>query len=126
MAEVVEVRSLEAAAHARSVKVDIAGVATFLAENLGTTLTAFIAGVEKKTVLRCAAGETAPRAAMEQRLRAAFQIFALVAASDSPHTVRAWFTGMNPQLDDLSPAEALAQGSDRAVMAAARAYVAGG
>jgi hypothetical protein len=126
VAEAVEVRSTEASAHARSVRVDIAGVATFLGENLGTTLTAFIAGVEKKTVQRCAHGESQPRPQVEQRLRAAFQIFTLVAAADSPHTVRAWFTGMNPQLDDLSPAEALAQGDDRAVMAAARAYLAGG
>ena len=126
MAEADEVRSAEANAHARSVQVDIAGVATFLMENLGTTLTAFIAGVEMKTVQRCARGHSKPRLQVEQRLRSAFQIFTLVAAADSPHTVRAWFTGMNPQLDDLSPAEALAQGDDRAVMAAARAYLAGG
>lgn len=35
MAEVTEVRSTEAAAHARAVQVDVAGVATFLVENLG-------------------------------------------------------------------------------------------
>lgn len=126
MAEATEVRSTEAAAHARTVQVDVAGVATFLVENLGTTLTGFIAGVEPKTVLRCAQGQSQPRPLVEQRLRSAFQIFTLVASSDSPHTVRAWFTGMNPQLDDLSPAEALAQGEHRAVMAAARAYLAGG
>ncbi|TCW18822.1 hypothetical protein EDD19_1484 [Dietzia cinnamea] len=34
--------------------------------------------------------------------------------------------GMNPQLDDVSPAEALADGQHREVMAAARAFVAGG
>jgi len=123
---VVSVRSAEAAAHARAVKVDVAGVAAFLVENLGTTLTAYIAEVDKKTVLRCARAETQPRAGVEQRLRAAFQVFQLLVSVESPHTVRAWFTGMNPQLDDLSPAEALRGGQDRAVLAAARAFVAGG
>jgi hypothetical protein len=33
---------------------------------------------------------------------------------------------MNPQLDDVSPAEAIANGDLREVMAAARAFVAGG
>jgi len=82
--------------------------------------------VDKKTVLRCARAETQARAGVEQRLRAAFQVFQLLVSVESPHTVRAWFTGMNPQLDDLSPAEALRGGQDRAVLAAARAFVAGG
>jgi len=108
------------------VKVDIAGVAAFLVENLGTTLTAYIAGVDKKTVLRSARAQSQPRTGVEQRLRAAFQVFQLLMSVESPHTVRAWFTGMNPQLDDLSPAEALSDGQDRAALAAARAFVAGG
>jgi hypothetical protein len=44
-------------------------------------------------------------------------------ATDSPAVVRAWFMGMNPQLDDENPAEVLAEGRSREVMAAARAYV---
>jgi len=122
----VNVRSREAAAHARAVKVDIAGVAAFVVENLGTTLTAYIAGVDTKTVLRSARAQSQPRPGVEQRLRAAFQVFQLLMSVESPHTVRAWFTGMNPQLDDLSPAEALSDGQDRAALAAARAFVAGG
>jgi len=53
-------------------------------------------------------------------------VFQLLMSVESPHTVRAWFTGMNPQLDDLSPAEAVRGGQDRAALAAARAFVAGG
>jgi hypothetical protein len=34
--------------------------------------------------------------------------------------------GMNPQLEDVSPAEALAEDRYREVMAAARAFVSGG
>ena len=33
---------------------------------------------------------------------------------------------MNPQLDDRSPAEVIAEGDLRAVLAAARAFLAGG
>lgn len=62
----------------------------------------------------------------EKNLRAAFQVFQLIQTVDAPHTVRAWFMGMNPQLDDVSPAEALADGDHRAVMAAARAFTTGG
>lgn len=37
--------------------------------------------------------------------------------------IRAWFMGMNPQLGDESPIEALREGRVRDVMAAARAFV---
>lgn len=40
-------------------------------------------------------------------------------------TIRAWFLGSNPQLDDLSPAEALREGLNRETLAAARAFLAG-
>jgi hypothetical protein len=63
---------------------------------------------------------------MERRLREAYQVFQLVQSVESPHTVRAWFIGLNPQLDDESPAEALAEDRFREVMAAARAFVTGG
>ena len=62
------------------------------------------------------------------RLRAAFQIAELLIQSESPQTVRAWFMGMNPQLDDRSPALVLAaEGNDqvqvRDVLHAARAFL---
>lgn len=40
--------------------------------------------------------------------------------------IRAWFVGMNPQLDDDSPAEAIHGGRLKEAMAAARAFAAGG
>lgn len=39
---------------------------------------------------------------------------------------RAWFIGLNPQLDDVSPAEAIHDGRLKEAKAAARAFVAGG
>ncbi|PRZ34800.1 hypothetical protein CLV47_12332 [Antricoccus suffuscus] len=114
-------------AHAQATRLDFSDVAQFLSESLGGKLTAFIAGVDAKTVHRWTSGDgQRPRDAHEQRLRAAFQIFQLLQAMESPHTVRAWFMGMNPQLDDASPAEALADDRHRDAMAAARAFVQGG
>lgn len=50
----------------------------------------------------------------------------MLKGDDADPTIRAWFMGMNPQLDDVSPAEALAEDRFREVLAAARAFLAGG
>ena len=47
-------------------------------------------------------------------------------AEESPHTVRAWFLGLNPQLDDESPAQSIREGDFRDVLVAAKAFLAGG
>lgn len=121
-----EVRSRDAVAHQQAVRLSLADVASFLRESLGATLTGFIAGVDKRSIDRYAKGDTTPNSDTEARLRAAVQVFQLVQSVESPHTVRAWFIGMNPQLEDVSPVEALAAGHAREVMAAARAFVSGG
>ncbi|RIR81951.1 hypothetical protein D2E65_09325 [Mycobacteroides abscessus] len=113
------------AAHDAAIKTDTAQIAQFLSSNLGPTLTAYIAGVDKRTIARYVNGDK-PREDSETRLRAAYQIFNLINEVEANHTVRAWFMGMNPQLDDESPAESLAAGDFRGTMAAARAFVAGG
>jgi hypothetical protein len=45
---------------------------------------------------------------------------------EAPPTVRAWFMGMNEQLDDLTPTEAIALGREKDALVAARAFVAYG
>ena len=45
---------------------------------------------------------------------------------DSPRIVKASFIGLNPQLDDVSPAETIRGGRLKEAKAAARAFVAGG
>ena len=102
-----------------------------LIENLGAALTAHMLGKSPSTVNRWAQGSKKPAAlADEQRIEATFQVFQFLirgeGTSRSNHAVRAWFIGMNPQLDDKSPAEIVAAGEYRRVMAAARAYTAGG
>jgi hypothetical protein len=119
-------RSKAQAAHAAAVKTDTAEIAQFLTDNLGPTLTAFIADVDKRTIARYIKEGDQPREDAEKRLRAAYQIFNLILEVEANHTIRAWFMGMNPQLDDESPAEAIKEGDFRGTMAAARAFIAGG
>lgn len=116
----------DAEAHAQSVHTSIAEVARFLDDVLGSALAGYVVGVDPKTLKRWGDGGQAPRGAAERRLRAAHQVFMLVRTEEEAPTVRAWFIGMNPQLDDLSPAEAIHEDRYREAMSAARAFVRGG
>lgn len=113
-------------AHSDAVQLHIRDVVSELAEVLGRQLVGYLVGKDARTVLRWVNGTNQPPAEDEKRLRDAFQIYKVVAAVDGAHVVRAWFMGMNPQLDDAAPAELLANGQVRPVMAAARAFVQGG
>jgi len=120
-------RTATSDAHERAVSFEIKDVARYLQEALGQKLVAYIAGVsDSKRVGRWAQGAQSPRDEAERRLRAAFQIFHLLLAEESPHVIRAWFIGMNPQLDDDSPAEVIREGRLKEALAAAKAFVAGG
>jgi len=105
-------------------------IAHNLQEILSRRLTAVIAGVKDgKTVARWAAGETTDirDIDVERRLRTAYQIVVmLLQASDSPQTVKAWFIGLNPQLGDVSPAEAIRENRLQDALTAARAFATGG
>lgn len=54
----------------------------------------------------------------------------LITAADDNEIAQAWFQGLNPQLDDRSPARMLRDGdfneAGPAVIAAARAFLVGG
>jgi hypothetical protein len=80
-----------------------------------------------KTVTRWANGEVSDVRdyTVEQRLRTAYEIAQLLLIEESPRTVRAWFIGLNPELGDTSPAEAISEGRLKDVLAAARAFIAG-
>lgn len=120
-------RTATTGAHQKAVTFEIKDVARYLQEALGQKLVAYMAGVaDPKRVGRWAQGTQSPREDAERRLRAAFQIFHLILTQDSTHVARAWFIGMNPQLDDDSPAEAIREGRLKEALAAARAFVAGG
>lgn len=93
---------------------------------LGQRMTAVIAGVaDAKAVGKWARGERAPRSDAEQRLRDAYHIARLLLEYESPRTVRAWFVGMSPELDDRAPALVIGEEPGR-VLQAARTFVAHG
>lgn len=114
-------------AHERSVTMDIADVAGYLQEVLGQKLVAHMASVrDPKGVGQWARRAQTPRLEAERRLRAVYQVLHLLLTVDSPHVARAWFIGMNPQLNDEAPADAIRDGRLREVLAAAQAFVSGG
>lgn len=73
---------------------------------LGARLTAYIAGVqETQTVRAWADGAETPSDDVALRLRFAYRIAAGIAQRDGNQVAQAWFMGMNPLLDDASPAQ---------------------
>lgn len=114
-------------AYQDAVRLSVEDIAGYMQEVLGSKLVAFIAGVKDESAVgQWAAGKRGMSRSTEDRLRAAYQVFAFLQKLDSNHVVRAWFIGMNPQLDDIAPAEALREDRAQDVMAAARAFVQGG
>lgn len=87
-----------------------------------------MAGVkDAKTVSRWASGEVGSmRQESEQRARAAYEVVQVLVRFDSPRIAKAWFVGLNPQLDDVTPAEAIREGKLEEATAAALAFVADG
>lgn len=112
-------------AHRAAVQESTQSVATYLCELLSTPLVGHIADVEVSTVNRWASGTSTPKTSAEKRLRDTYQIARMLSGTDDNHTIRAWFIGMNPQLDDETPSGALRDDRPRDVLAAARAFMDG-
>jgi len=116
----------EQAAHGLATRLDVPSLVRSLQNVLGQRLVAVIAGVsDTKAIGKWARGERAPHPETEQRLRHAFHISQLLLHEESAETVRAWFVGMNPDLDDQAPAILLAE-HPHEVLAAARNFLANG
>ena len=99
---------------------------------LGAKLVAYIGGVkETRAVRQWAEGsrKIANRDDVE-RLRVAYRAAWMINLKDSTRVVQAWFQGLNPFLDDVSPARLLRDGDIDAdgprVIAAARQFAAVG
>src|SRR3954468_10128476 len=106
-----DLREISQEAHRTTVESTMADIVSFLQEVLGQKLVAYIAGVsDPKAVARWANGTRTPRGASEERLRGAYQVFQMLNTEESSHTIRAWFIGLNPQLNDESPSSALREG----------------
>ncbi|HWH95042.1 MAG TPA: hypothetical protein VNT03_14365 [Baekduia sp.] len=105
-------------------------VATYLQEQLGQKLTAYVAGVaDPKMVGRWAAGKAQPRDEREMRLRDAFKATRMLVEAFGPQTAKAWWVGSNTRLDDRAPAAVVRNATDpealRFVVPAARAFAGG-
>ena len=107
-------------------------VAKELIDILGPKLVAYIAGVrEARAVQQYALDNRSPRQpGTEPRLRLALRVAKLICERDSSEIAQAWFMGLNPQLNDRSPARLLREGDldevGPEIIAAARAFVVGG
>jgi hypothetical protein len=113
-------------AHDEATRATTAELAQFLQDLLGQKLTAAMVGLQDpKAVGAWARGERCPHTSTEKSLRHAYRIARLLKQVESPQTIRAWFVGMNPLLDDEAPAELLSKEPVR-VLQAARAFLAGG
>jgi hypothetical protein len=102
-----------------------------LREILGLKLCAYLGSVkETRAVNEWAEGVREPSDAVQRRLRLALQVAGAIAEVDGPEVARAWFQGLNPQLDDRSPARLLREGDidevGSEVIAAERAFLVGG
>ena len=94
----------EVDSHTLAIRSSVAQIAGELENVLGQRLTAVIAGVsDAKAITKWARGERAPRPDAEQHLRDAHYITHLLVQAERPSTIRAWFSGMNPKLDDRAP-----------------------
>ena len=116
-------RPLGRSAHKASVELASASIVARLQEALGRDVVAIITGKTPRQVSRWVRGAAKPPLQEQRLLRDTFQVVELLAQVDPDEVVRAWFIGMNPQLEDAAPAELIAEGRVRDVMAAARAFV---
>ncbi|WP_182347852.1 hypothetical protein [Tomitella gaofuii] len=120
------------AAYEESSRMSTAELVTALRDLLGAKLVAYLGGVrETRAVRQWADGErelSSPIVA--ERLRISYRAARMITARDSREVAQAWFQGLNPTLDDRSPARLLRDGdledSGRAVLAAARKFAAVG
>jgi hypothetical protein len=116
-------------AHREATTAPIKQVASVLQELLSRRLTAYIVGVgDGKTITRWANGEVTEIRDFEteRKLRTTYEIAQLLLTGDAAQTVKAWFIGLNPELGDTSPSEALREGQLKESLAAARAFLVGG
>jgi hypothetical protein len=118
------------AAHQRATRAPFAEVAHELRDLLGARLVAYLGGVnETRAVRQWAEGERTPGEAVQRRLRVALQVALVITEADGRAIAQAWFQGLNPQLDDRSPARMLRDGdleeTGPAVIGASRAFLIG-
>jgi len=117
-------------AHRLAITLPFPELVSELAKVIGRKLSAYVAGVKDvRTVDGWIKGNSS-YGDSEDRLRLAFQVVRTLSEHDSPRIVQAWLAGVNPELGDRIPLRLLREGDLNVVgpevMAAARAFIAGG
>ena len=117
-------------AHREAISLAFPELVSRLVGYIGRKLSAYVGRVKDvRTVDGWVQGK-APYGDAEERLRLAFQVVRTLIDHDPPRIVQAWLTGVNPELGDRIPLRLLREGDlnivGPEVMAAARAFIAGG
>lgn len=126
---VVQERQADLESHRFATTTPMPALIGFLRDTLTPRLVAFIAGVtETRATRQWAEGEREVGSnEREQRLRAAAHVTRLITKTFDPSTAQAWMQGMDPMLDDRSPAWVLRHATDdterAAVLASARRLI---
>jgi hypothetical protein len=118
-------------AHADAIRLPFPDIVAQLRALLGARLVAYLGSVkETRAVHQWSEGSRVPDAATQRRLRDAFLIAKTLARAEPPAVLQAWFQGLNPMLDDRSPARLLREGDldeiGPQVLVAARTFLAQG
>ncbi len=118
-------------AYEHATRIPLEQAANEASQMLGAKLVAYMCGVsETRAVRDWARGTRVPHEPIPERLRVMLRLAKFIADHDSPGVAQAWFQGLNPQLDDRSPARLIREGDlaevGPQVVAAARAFVVGG
>ena len=119
-------------AYNNAMSMTTAQLVTALRDLLGAKLVAYLGRVKETRAVRQWAEGTRSIAnpADVDRLRVAYRAAAVITARDSKQVAQAWFQGLNPLLDDRSPARVLRDGDleevGPQVLTAARQFAAVG
>ncbi|KAB1654278.1 hypothetical protein F8O01_13660 [Pseudoclavibacter chungangensis] len=110
-------------AHDASVRHPAGDILLTLTQNLGRKVVAHALNVDERTIRRwIEKAEFRLADGPERALRSLFLCYSTIAGVDDGHVARAWFIGMNPNLDDETPVDEFRAGHERDVLSAARAY----
>lgn len=118
-------------AHTEAMRATFPEVVTRLRDLLGAQLVAYLGGVkETRAVRQWIENGREPSQDVKDRLRTAYQVAMMIATVDGQTVTQSWFQGLNPQLEDRSPARLLREGDlddvGQEVLGAARAFLVGG
>jgi len=117
-------------AHREAISLLFPELVSRLTALIGRKLTAYVAGVKDVRTVDGWKKGNSPYGEAEDRLRLTFQVVRTLGEHDSQRIVQAWLTGVNPELGDRIPLRLLREGDlnivGPEVMAAVRAFIAGG